>query len=174
MLRSSWQTVNIGDIGHTPGLLALIEQHISEAEVTLWPMDVRKDVETMLQRRFLRLRIVTTKGDGVCGGGFSSPRLGSVSHRASRRRRVETRNRQTLQRLRHHHGCGRRDIGLGDWPFDLDKPEELARIVPTALALAKDPAAAKAKVARAREFVRERQRATIAIQRNAATVRPRN
>lgn len=37
------------------------------------------------------------------------------------------------------------DIGLGDWLFDLDKPDELARIVPTAIALAKDPAQAKAK-----------------------------
>jgi hypothetical protein len=37
VLRSSWQTVNIGDIGHTPGVLALIEKHIPEADVTLWP-----------------------------------------------------------------------------------------------------------------------------------------
>ena len=27
LLRSSWQTVNIGDIVHTPGMLALLEQH---------------------------------------------------------------------------------------------------------------------------------------------------
>jgi hypothetical protein len=25
LLRSSWQSVNIGDIGHTPGALALLE-----------------------------------------------------------------------------------------------------------------------------------------------------
>jgi hypothetical protein len=29
LLRSSWQIVNIGDIAHTPGVLALIEKHIS-------------------------------------------------------------------------------------------------------------------------------------------------
>ncbi len=35
VLRSSWQTVNIGDIGHTPGLLALLEKYLPEAELTL-------------------------------------------------------------------------------------------------------------------------------------------
>ena len=38
LFRSSWQTVNIGDIAHTPGLLALLERHRPDAEVTLWPM----------------------------------------------------------------------------------------------------------------------------------------
>ena len=27
LLRSSWQTINIGDIGHTPGVLSLIENN---------------------------------------------------------------------------------------------------------------------------------------------------
>ncbi len=36
LLRSSWQVVNIGDIAHTPGVLALLEKHIPEAEVILW------------------------------------------------------------------------------------------------------------------------------------------
>lgn len=61
VLRSSWQTVNIGDIGHTPGVLALIEKHIPEADVSLWPMDVRNGVEEMLVRRFPKLRIVRDK-----------------------------------------------------------------------------------------------------------------
>jgi hypothetical protein len=50
-----------------------------------------------------------------------------------------------------------RDIGLGDWLFDTDVEEDVARIVPTVLAMAKDPAAAQAKAARARAFVRQRQ-----------------
>ncbi|PHX95456.1 MAG: polysaccharide pyruvyl transferase, partial [Pedosphaera sp.] len=37
LLRSSWQTVNIGDIAHTPGVLALIERHLPGVEVRLWP-----------------------------------------------------------------------------------------------------------------------------------------
>lgn len=49
-----------------------------------------------------------------------------------------------------------RDIGLGDWLFDFDKPEEVARLVPTVLSLARDPEAAKAKAAQARELVRKR------------------
>jgi hypothetical protein len=52
-----------------------------------------------------------------------------------------------------------RDIGLGDWLFDLDNEEEVKRVAPTVLAIAKDPAAAKAKAAKAREFVQQRQRA---------------
>ena len=40
LLRSSWQSVNIGDIGHTPGVLAILEKHFPEAEVILWPSTV--------------------------------------------------------------------------------------------------------------------------------------
>jgi len=36
LLRSSWQKINIGDIGHTPGVLRLIEQHLPGAEVIVW------------------------------------------------------------------------------------------------------------------------------------------
>lgn len=60
-----------------------------------------------------------------------------------------------------------RDIGLGDWLFDLDRPEDVARIAPTALALARDPAAARAKAAAARAVVQQRQRETLAIVRRA-------
>src|SRR5829696_8751669 len=61
VLRSSWQTVNIGDIGHTPGVLALLEKYIPEAEVTLWPSDVKNGVEEMLRRRFPKLTITTDR-----------------------------------------------------------------------------------------------------------------
>jgi hypothetical protein len=56
-----------------------------------------------------------------------------------------------------------RDIGLGDWLFDMDVEEEVARIVPTVLAMAKDPAAAKARAMKAREFVQQRQRETMQV-----------
>ncbi len=61
LVRSSWQTVNIGDIGHTPGLLALLEKHLPEVEVRLWPCDVGNGVEEMLRRRFPRVRFVQTE-----------------------------------------------------------------------------------------------------------------
>ena len=58
LLRSSWQTVNIGDIGHTPGMLRLLEQHLPDAEVKLWPSDVKNGVEEMLRQRFPKVEIV--------------------------------------------------------------------------------------------------------------------
>jgi polysaccharide pyruvyl transferase WcaK-like protein len=61
VLRSSWQTVNIGDIGHTPGVLALLERHVPDAEVSLWPMDVSNGVEALLRGRFPSLKIVRDK-----------------------------------------------------------------------------------------------------------------
>jgi hypothetical protein len=51
-----------------------------------------------------------------------------------------------------------RDIGLGEWLFNLDVEEEIPNIVPTVLAMAKDPAAAKAKAIKARDFVQQRQK----------------
>ncbi len=59
VLRSSWQTVNIGDIGHTPGVLALLEKHLPEVEVRLWATDVGDGVREMLAKRFPKLEIFT-------------------------------------------------------------------------------------------------------------------
>ncbi|MDR3405172.1 MAG: polysaccharide pyruvyl transferase family protein [Chthoniobacter sp.] len=58
LLRSGWQTVNIGDIGHTPGILYLLEQYLPEAEVRLWPTNIGDGVEEMLRRRFPKLIVV--------------------------------------------------------------------------------------------------------------------
>jgi polysaccharide pyruvyl transferase WcaK-like protein len=58
LLRSSWQTVNIGDIAHTPGVLTLLEKHLPNTEVRLWPGDVGNGVRPMLERRFPKLRFV--------------------------------------------------------------------------------------------------------------------
>lgn len=59
LLRSSWQVVNIGDIAHTPGVLALIERHVPDAEVILWASaDLSPEVAAMEHRRFPTLRIV--------------------------------------------------------------------------------------------------------------------
>jgi hypothetical protein len=58
VLRSSWQTVNIGDIAHTPGVLRLLEEHLPAAEVRLWPSSVDNGVDELLLARFPKLRIV--------------------------------------------------------------------------------------------------------------------
>ncbi len=67
LLRSSWQCVNIGDIAHTPGVLALLEQHIPEAEVILWASgNLTNEVAAMEHRRFPKLTIVkgSIRNDG--------------------------------------------------------------------------------------------------------------
>jgi hypothetical protein len=61
LLRSSWQTVNIGDIAHTPGALHLLEEHFPEAEVGLWPSSVNDGVRELLLARFPQLKIVQSK-----------------------------------------------------------------------------------------------------------------
>ncbi|CAN5909613.1 polysaccharide pyruvyl transferase family protein [soil metagenome] len=60
LLRSSWQTVNIGDIAHTPGVLHLLEQYLPDVEVRLWPSSVDNGVAEMLTKRFPKLKIVKT------------------------------------------------------------------------------------------------------------------
>lgn len=63
VLRSSWQTVNIGDIAHTPGMLALLEKHLPAAHVTLWPGSVANGVEEILRARFPKLAIAKTDAE---------------------------------------------------------------------------------------------------------------
>lgn len=58
LLRSGWQTVNTGDIVHTPGLLAVLERTVPAAEPTL-------------MRRFPILRIVKSLLD-ACGAPASA------------------------------------------------------------------------------------------------------
>jgi polysaccharide pyruvyl transferase WcaK-like protein len=58
-----------------------------------------------------------------------------------------------------------RDIGLGEWLFDLDREEEIQGIVPAVLAMAKDAAAARARTTRAQAFVKRRQRETMEVLR---------
>ena len=60
VLRSSWQTVNIGDIAHTPGVLALLEKHLPDVEVRLWPSSVKNGVAEMLLARFPKLQVIQT------------------------------------------------------------------------------------------------------------------
>ena len=56
-----------------------------------------------------------------------------------------------------------KDIGLSDWLFDMDNEDDIKKIVPAILALAKDPKTAKAKAKKARQFVQKRQQETMVI-----------
>lgn len=63
LLRSSWQSVNIGDIGHTPGALTLIGKYFPEALVMLWPGELGHGSREMLRRNYPELQIVEGKLD---------------------------------------------------------------------------------------------------------------
>jgi polysaccharide pyruvyl transferase WcaK-like protein len=58
LLQSAWDTVNIGDIGHTPGTLRILEEHLPEVKVVLWAMKLDDRVTAMLKRRFPKVEIV--------------------------------------------------------------------------------------------------------------------
>jgi polysaccharide pyruvyl transferase WcaK-like protein len=59
ILRSAWQVVNIGDIAHTPGVLAILEKYMPETEVMLWPSDnFTQEVQEIIQKRFPELKII--------------------------------------------------------------------------------------------------------------------
>lgn len=60
ILRSSWQTVNIGDIAHTPGMLTLLEKCLPETTITLWPSGLNDSVIQLLKTRFPKLAIAQT------------------------------------------------------------------------------------------------------------------
>ena len=50
-----------------------------------------------------------------------------------------------------------RDIGLGDWLFDMDKPDEVANITPAVLSMIQEPAKARQKVRDAMTIVTRKQ-----------------
>ncbi|MFA5689806.1 MAG: polysaccharide pyruvyl transferase family protein [Kiritimatiellales bacterium] len=61
LLRSSWQSINIGDIGHTPGMLSILETYLPEVDVILWPCHIDNGVGPMLKKAFPRLKIADGK-----------------------------------------------------------------------------------------------------------------
>lgn len=65
LLRSSWQTANIGDIAHTPGVLSILRYHLPEAEITLWPMNVDNGVEELLLKEFPKLKIAKSGSENL-------------------------------------------------------------------------------------------------------------
>jgi hypothetical protein len=56
-----------------------------------------------------------------------------------------------------------RTIGLGEWLFNMDVEADRRRVAPAVLAMAKDPAAARAKAAQARSLVENYQQKTMAV-----------
>lgn len=67
LLQSAWDTINIGDIGHTPGTLRVLEQHLPQVKVVLWAMKLDERITAMLKTRFPKVEILqgslTGKGE---------------------------------------------------------------------------------------------------------------
>lgn len=61
LLKSSWQTVNIGDIAHTPGMIQLLHDLTPDIDVTLWPNNISNGVQEMLLKHFPKLKIAQGK-----------------------------------------------------------------------------------------------------------------
>ncbi|RIV21189.1 polysaccharide pyruvyl transferase family protein [Fibrisoma montanum] len=58
LLRSSWNDHNIGDQGHTPGTLRLLERYVPEAEILLWHEEPRPETEKIITKNFPKVKIV--------------------------------------------------------------------------------------------------------------------
>lgn len=56
-----------------------------------------------------------------------------------------------------------KDIGLGDWLFDFDKEDEVKRLVPTVLAMAKETDAFTKRATEAQELVKGLQKSTMGV-----------
>ncbi len=63
LLVSGWQDVNIGDIGHTPGLLHVLETFLPKATVILWKRSNGEAVKTLLNKNFPKVKILYGKVD---------------------------------------------------------------------------------------------------------------
>lgn len=59
LLVSGWQYYNIGDIAHTPGLLALLNTFLPDTKVILWPGHEVRSIDQMLLNNYPDLQIVT-------------------------------------------------------------------------------------------------------------------
>lgn len=74
LLRSAWQAINIGDIGHTPGALQTIYDFCPDVKVILWPNPhaLERGAGDFLRRSFPKL----TVANGVVSNGVpTTPEL---------------------------------------------------------------------------------------------------
>lgn len=58
LVVSGWQDVNIGDIGHTPGLLHILETYIPKSTVILWKKSNGVEVKKLLNKNFPNVKII--------------------------------------------------------------------------------------------------------------------
>ncbi len=63
LLTSGWQDINIGDIAHTPGLLAILNERLPQATVILWKKSKSEQVEALLNKHYPKVRIINGQID---------------------------------------------------------------------------------------------------------------
>src|SRR5262245_55275341 len=63
LVRSLWQTVNIGDVAHAPGTLRAFQRHRPDVELTLWARQVGVRERAMLDHYLPDVRIVEGRLD---------------------------------------------------------------------------------------------------------------
>ena len=61
ILRASWQTVNIGDIAHSPSIIKILKNHLPPCNITLWASHITQAVSDMLFSQFPDLKIIVGK-----------------------------------------------------------------------------------------------------------------
>lgn len=71
--------VNIGNIGHTPGLLRVLGDHLPDVNITLIASLIDDRVCSLLRRRFPDVRIV---GKDVCEGKILDPNIRRIIEKA--------------------------------------------------------------------------------------------
>ena len=61
ILRAAWQTVNIGDIAHSPAIIKILKNHLPPCNITLWASYMTQEVSDMLLSQFPDLKIIVGK-----------------------------------------------------------------------------------------------------------------
>ncbi len=114
LLRSGWQVVNIGDLCHTPGILALLERYLPGTEVRVWVSnDFTVEAAAMIKKTLSQFPGGTRhywqhgpSQQSACkqpwNGATFSAWFWTVPGRSKRSRRVHQVLWQAFRRVRHH------------------------------------------------------------------------
>ena len=76
LLRSSWQTVNIGGVAHSPGALRALTRYAPDARLILWPIHLDDRERAMFARAFPDVEIVD--GELRADGTATTPELAAA------------------------------------------------------------------------------------------------
>lgn len=80
IVRSSWATVNLGDVAHSPGVVRALQRSVPNAEVVLWPVALGKRERAMLEQALPGVPIVD--GAIASDGKPDTPELAVAIERA--------------------------------------------------------------------------------------------